>query len=116
MVYILNSILQDNKKCTHSLNGCFGLGLQLSQQICDLLGVSRNIKLNKLTGGQRSRLVECISQNYQIGTQLKSDIKKYKARLLSISCYRGIRISRNLPCRGQRTHGNSRTCRKHNKL
>ena len=116
MVYILNSILKDNKKCALSLTGCFGLGTTLSQQICDLLGISRNIKLNKLTNTHRSRLVELISQNYQIGTLLKRDIKKHKTRLVSVSCYRGFRLSRGLPCRGQRTHGNSRTCRKHNKI
>ena len=116
MLYILNSVLKDNKKCILSLRGCFGLGFTLSQQICDLLGFSKNIKLSQLKASQRLRLVECISQNYQIAAQLRSDIKRYKARLVSISCYRAIRLSRGLPCRGQRTHGNSRTCRKHNKV
>ena len=116
MLYILNSVLKDNKKCNLSLRGCFGLGLPLGQQICDLLGFSKNIKLNKLSAGQRLRLVECISQNYQINAQLRNDIKTYKKRLVSISCFRAIRLSRGLPCRGQRTHGNSRTCRKHNKI
>ena len=112
MAYILNSLLKDNKKCAQSLCGCFGLGLRLSQQICDQLGISKNIKLAQLTGSQKLRLIECVSQNYQITAQLKSDIKKQKARLVAISCYRGFRSIRKLPCRGQRTHGNSRTCRR----
>ncbi len=116
MVYILNTALKDNKKCTHSLTSFFGLGVALSRQICDLLHFSNNIKLNQLTSDQRARLVECVSQNYLIATALKSDIKKYKNRLVTISCYRGFRLNRGLPCRGQRTHGNSRTCRKLNKI
>ena len=116
MLYILNSVLIDNKKCTMALQAPFGLGGALSRQICDLLGFSNNVKLNQLSASQRLRLVECISQNYQTTAQLKSDIKKHKARLISISCYRAIRLTRGLPCRGQRTHGNSRTCRKHNRV
>ena len=115
MLYILNSVLKDNKKCIIAFQAPFGLGVALSRQICDLLGFSKNVKLNQLSASQRLRLVECISQNYQIAAQLKSDVKKHKARLTAISCYRATRLSRGLPCRGQRTHGNSRTCRKHNR-
>ena len=114
MVYILNSLLKDNKKSSQSLCGCFGLGLRLGQQICDQLGIGKNVKLAQLTGAQKSRLIECVSQNYQIGVSLKSHIKKQKARLVGISCYRGFRSIRKLPCRGQRTHTNSRTCRRQN--
>ena len=116
MLYILNTALNDHKKCKQSLACCFGLGFTLSQQICDQLGISNNVKLNKLTSDQKSRLVECKSQNYQTTTLLKADIKKYKARLVSISCYRGFRLTRGLPLRGQRSHGNSRTSRKLNKV
>ena len=84
MLYILNSVLKDNKNCTISLPACFGLGVALSKQICDLLGFSKNVKLSQLSASQRLRLVECISQNYQIAAQLRSDIKKHKARLISI--------------------------------
>ena len=116
MVYILNTALKDNKKCIPSLSSFFGIGVTLSQQICDQLHFSKNIKLNQLSSDQRARLVECVSQNYRIATALRSDIKKYKSRLVTISCYRGFRLNRGLPCRGQRTHGNSRTCRKLNKI
>ena len=116
MLYILNNSLRDHKKCIYSLPTFYGLGVTLSQQICDLLGFSPRITLNQLTGDQKSRLSECISQNYQIGVLLRADIKNYKARLQSISSARGIRLSRGLPCRGQRTHGNSRTSRKCNKI
>ena len=116
MLYILNSSLKDNKKCSHSLSGFYGLGCALCQQICDLLGFSRNIKINQLTGDQRARLSECVAQNYQINALLRADLKRYKARLVTISSYRGFRLSRGLPCRGQRTHGNSRTCRKPNRV
>ena len=116
MVLILNKKLKDKKNSLHSLRGCFGVGITLSQQICDLLGISYKVKLNKLNSLQRSRLVELVSQNYQINALLSSDIKKQKARLVSIGSYRGFRLTRGLPCRGQRTHGNSRTCRKLNKI
>ena len=116
MAYILNTALKDNKKCQRSLPSFFGIGVTLSQQICDLLHFSNHIKLHQLTSDQRARLVECVSQNYRIASALRADIKKYKNRLVTISCYRGFRLTRGLPCRGQRTHGNSRTCRKLNKI
>lgn len=115
MAYLLNTLLKDNQQCTYSLAQCFGLGIPLARQVCDLLGCSRQIKLNQLTSSQKTRLVECISQNYKITTQLRGDLKRNKGRLVAISCSRGIRLTRGLPCRGQRTHGNARTCRKINR-
>ena len=36
-----------------------------------------------------------------------------KKLLIDIKCYRGIRLNSKLPVRGQRTHTNSKTCKKH---
>ena len=57
-------------------------------------------------------------------TALRSEVSKYKTegdlrreialnikRLEEIGCYRGIRHRRGLPCRGQGTKNNARTCK-----
>ena len=49
--------------------------------------------------------------------QLGSDLRKKNAsvskNLVSIKTYRGLRKFRGLPVRGQRTHTNAKTSRRH---
>ena len=42
---------------------------------------------------------------------LKREVSLNIKRLMEIGCYRGMRHKRNLPCRGQRTKTNARTCK-----
>ena len=53
-----------------------------------------------------------IGQDHVVHWELKRGERADIERLISISCYRGIRHQDGLPLRGQRTHTNARTCRK----
>jgi ribosomal protein S13 len=76
----------------------------------------KNVIFNIIGDGpvkvELEKLTNFITQNYDIGI----DIKKLKLqniqRLIKIGTYRGFRHIEGLPIRGQRTHGNSRTVRK----
>lgn len=115
MVYVLGKQLKDYKKCYKSLIGFFGIGNHSSQQICDLLGFGSGVKLNTLSPSRLSKIAALVQQNYMVNQVLQSDIKKSKLQQITISCYKGFRQVRGLPLRGQRTHSNSRTCRKQKK-
>ena len=118
MVYILNTNLKNKKRINIALSDIFGLGKNLSKQICDQLGISTQLKVKQLTNIQLELLTQIINQNYNISLDLKRNITKNIQRLVRIASYRGFRHTEGLSVRGQRTHGNARTCRKlkHNVL
>ncbi|BDA51723.1 Ribosomal protein S13 (mitochondrion) [Coccomyxa sp. Obi] len=112
MIYILNSNLNDQKKISRALCEIYGIGDQLSKQICDDLGISTDLKVNDLSPSHIDLLSQTIPQTYLIGAELQGETRKSKERLVLVSSYRGIRHSQGLPSRGQRTHGNAQTARK----
>ncbi len=112
MIYILNTKLKDQKKIGKALCEIYGIGDQLSNQICDDLGISTDVKVNDLSPSHIDLLSQTIPQTYLIGAELQGETRKSKERLVLVSSYRGIRHSQGLPSRGQRTHGNAQTARK----
>lgn len=112
MAYILNTNLNAKKKLHCSLTQFYGLGKHNSLQICDQLGISRDIRLKQLSGFQIEQLTQLINQNYNIGLEIKRLTFQNVQRLVKIASYRGFRHTEGLPVRGQRTHGNSKTSRK----
>ncbi|BDD77345.1 ribosomal protein S13 (mitochondrion) [Marchantia polymorpha subsp. ruderalis] len=112
MSYILGTNLNSNKQVKIALTRIFGIGPKKAIQVCDQLGLSDTIKVNKLTKYQFDQILKIISQNYLVDSELKRVIQRDIKRLISIGCYRGFRHNAGLPLRGQRTHTNAKTCRK----
>lgn len=112
MVYVLNTNLNAKKKLYNSLSKIYGLGKHNCLQICDQLGISNDIRLKQLSGFQVEQLTQLITQNYDIGLDIKRSTSQNIQRLVKIASYRGFRHIEGLPVRGQRTHGNSKTIRK----
>ncbi|KAK3222416.1 hypothetical protein Dsin_009441 [Dipteronia sinensis] len=102
-----NTEIPNDKKLEISLQHVYGIGRSRAHQIlCDL---SIGNKLTKdLTGVEFNTLREEVSR-YMTGEDLRRCIKHDIGRLVDIQCYRGIRHSVGLPCRGQRTSTNART-------
>ena len=112
MVYLLHTNLNNKKKVSLALCDIYGLGNFQSKQICMQLGISENIRIKQLTGFQLEQLTQLITQEYNIGVDLRRAVQQNIQRLVKIASYRGFRHTEGLPVRGQRTHGNSRTVRK----
>ena len=112
MVYIVNTNINQKKKVFNALSQIFGLGKYQCLQICDELGISREKYLKQLTPSEVEQLTQLITQNYEIGSDIKQSRLQNVTRLIKIGAYRGFRHSDGLPVRGQKTHGNSRTARK----
>ncbi len=112
MVYLVNTNLNNKKKVSLALCDIYGLGNFQSKQICIQLGISENLRIKQLTGFQLEQLTQLITQEYNIGVDLKRAVQQNIQRLVKIASYRGFRHTEGLPVRGQRTHGNSRTVRK----
>lgn len=112
MVYFLNTNLNPKYKIYTALTKIYGLGKYQSLQICDELGISSEKRIKQLNTNELEKLSNLITQNYEIGTDIKQSLLQNITRLIKIGTYRGFRHSDGLPVRGQKTHGNSRTVRK----
>lgn len=112
---ILNTYLKEEKQLNIALCKIFGIGKNLSKQICDQLGVNETLCFNKLTESQIEQISQLVNQNYCVGVQLKQNKRKTLQRLIRIASYRGFRHIQGLPTRGQRTHTNARNAR-HSKM
>lgn len=113
MIYIFESKLSENKSVFLTLKYIYGINKTNSFLICKKLGFSKNLKIKNLTKEQLNYLIKVL-ENLEI--KIGSDLKKLKIlktkTLISIKSYRGLRIIKGLPVRGQRTHTNAKTSRK----
>ena len=112
-MYFINTELDDNKTVFSSLTNVFGINFKISKKICKNLGFSEYIILKDLNNNQIRSLLNIISK-LKINTShdLKKKIIFEKKALISIKSYRGFRLLNKLPARGQRTHTNSKTCKR----
>ena len=112
-MYFINTELDDNKTVFSSLTNVFGINFKSSKKICKHLGFSEYIILKDLSNNQIRSLLNIISK-LKINTShdLKKKLIFEKKTLISIRSYRGFRLLNKLPARGQRTHTNSRTCKR----
>ena len=101
-------------KVKNALTKVLGLGLNQSTYILNKLGFTDKIYIFELNKNQKLKLVNLLET---LPFVLKSDLKREKInflnRLVKIKCYKGSRLLQNLPLRGQRTHTNRKTSKKH---
>ncbi len=112
MVYLFNTNLENKKKVKIALTSIYGMGQKQASHICDLIGISEDIRMEQLTIDQVERLTHYLNQIGPLGSQLRHQKRQVLQRLVKIASYRGFRHTEGLPCRGQRTHGNARTVRR----
>jgi len=102
--------IPENKRLEVALTTIFGIGESHSRDILNTAKVSFDAKTKDLTSAEEGKIRELI-EGYSTEGDLKRKISGNVKRLKDIKSYRGMRHSRNLPCRGQRTKTNSRTVR-----
>ena len=110
-VRISGVTIPDNKRVEISLTYIFGIGRAKSNEILQKANVDPNIRVNKLSEDQTNKLRVIIEKEYATEGDLKREVIGNIKRLKEINSYRGIRHTKKLPVRGQRTKTNSRTVR-----
>jgi small subunit ribosomal protein S13 len=103
--------IPNDKRIEVALTYIFGIGPTTSIKILKDTKIDPNSRVKNLSEDEINRLRVLIEKNYRVEGDLKRDISSNIKRLKEISTYRGIRHSKNLPVRGQRTKTNSRTVR-----
>jgi len=103
--------IPDNKRIEIALTYIYGIGRTLSSKILAQAKVDVNIRAGKLTPEEINRLREIIEKGLKVEGELRRERMMNIKRLKDISSYRGIRHTKGLPVRGQRTKTNTRTVR-----
>ena len=68
-------------------------------------------RVRDLTDDEVKKLSDVIAEQYAVEGDLRREVAMNIKRLQEIGCYRGIRHRRGLPCRGQKSKTNARTCK-----
>ena len=71
--------------------------------------VNTEKRVNELSDQEVLQIREVIDRGFQVEGDLRREISMNIKRLKDLRCYRGMRHSKGLPVRGQRTHTNART-------
>lgn len=111
MARIAGVNLPDDKRIEIALTYIYGIGAPRSKKVLAALKLDPNMRTKDLDENTVNNLKDYIEKNFTIEGELKHQKQMNIRRLKDIGCYRGIRHSRGLPTRGQRTKTNTRTVR-----
>lgn len=110
-VRIVGVTLPNEKRVEIALTYIYGIGVPLSHKILKSAQISPDIRVKDLSDEQVNKIRAIIEKQLHVEGDLKREVLGNIKRLKEISSYRGLRHSKGLPVRGQRTKTNSRTIR-----
>jgi len=110
-VRIAGITIPNEKRAEISLTYVFGIGKTTSQSILTKAQIDPNKRVKDLTEEEVNKLRTIIEKEYAVEGDLRREVMSNIKRLKEIGCYRGLRHTKGLPLRGQRTKTNSRTVR-----
>jgi len=102
--------IPENKQLQYGLTALYGIGLSRAQKILDEAKVDR-LKSAKDVSTEEENAIRSVLEKYTLEGDLKREVSQNIKRIKEIESYKGLRHSKNLPVRGQRTKTNSRTVR-----
>jgi small subunit ribosomal protein S13 len=102
--------LQDGWKVDFALTRIKGIGWTLSKKVVKALKIDSKKRVADLSGDELAQIAAEL-EKYLTEGELARTVRSNIARLKQIGSYRGVRHTRGLPLRGQRTRRNARTKR-----
>lgn len=111
MARIAGVSIPDDKRIVIALTYIYGVGLSRSKETLVSLKLSEDTRTKDLAEADVNKLKDYIEKNFTIEGELKHQKQMNIRRLKDIGCYRGIRHTKGLTVRGQRTRTNTRTVR-----
>ncbi len=110
MARIAGIDLPSEKRIEASLPYIFGIGPTLAKKIIASCNIDPDKRTKNLTEDEVNKLQKEV-ENYKVEGDLRREIQGNIKRLQETGTYRGMRHSKSLPARGQRTRVNARTKR-----
>ena len=112
MARIAGVDLPREKRIVVCLTYVFGIGLSTADEILAGTGINPDTRVKDLTADEEAKIRDYIDKNnIMVEGDLRRNVALDIKRLTEIQCYRGVRHRKGLPCRGQRTKTNARTCK-----
>ena len=112
MARIAGVDLPREKRIEVGLTYVYGIGQSTADKILAGTGVNPDSRVKDLSADDEAKIRDYIDKNNII---VEGDLRRNVAlnikRLTEIQCYRGVRHRKGLPCHGQRTKTNARTCK-----
>ncbi|MCL5970633.1 MAG: 30S ribosomal protein S13 [Patescibacteria group bacterium] len=102
--------LPDEKRVDIGLSYLYGVGRRNAYDILKKAEIKPETRIKALSDEEQKRLQKVL-ETYKLEGDLRVEIQGNIKRLKEIGAYRGVRHSKNLPVRGQRTKSNARTKR-----
>lgn len=109
MALVAGVNIPDFKRVEIALRHVYGVGPTLARKIVAEMGVEENPRVRDMTEEQLSRMREVVERGYKVEGDLRRETQMNIRRKIEVRCYQGIRHSRGLPVRGQRSRTNART-------
>ncbi|OGH23788.1 MAG: 30S ribosomal protein S13 [Candidatus Levybacteria bacterium RIFCSPHIGHO2_02_FULL_42_12] len=107
---IAGIMIPDEKRLDIALTYIYGIGRNNVKNVLTKAQVEPSKKVKSLSEEEQRRVQKSLEELKTEG-DLKAEVAGNIKRLKEIGAYRGIRHSKNLPVRGQRTRSNARTKR-----
>jgi small subunit ribosomal protein S13 len=101
--------LPKNKHMQIALTYIHGIGRTTARKILDRCNIPYDKNSDELNEIDVSGIRKIIDDENIVEGERRSSVAMDIKRLMDISCYRGLRHRKGLPCRGQRTKTNART-------
>lgn len=103
--------LPNEKRLDIALTYIYGIGRTNVISVLKEAQLPPDRRVNTLTDEEVNKISKVIEKNYMVEGDLRRNVQDNIKRLMEIRSYRGIRHSKSLPVRGQRTRSNARTKR-----
>lgn len=100
--------IPENKRLEVGLTAVYGVGIAKAKRILETAKIDGEKKPKELTQKDEGALRQLI-EDERIEGELRREISTHIKRLKDIQSYRGLRHTKRLPVRGQRTRTNART-------
>ncbi|MBI4078950.1 MAG: 30S ribosomal protein S13 [Candidatus Levybacteria bacterium] len=110
MMRIAGITIPDEKRVDIALTYLYGIGRSNVSGLLKKAQIDGAKRVKELTEMEQKNIQKAL-EIYKIEGDLRSEVMGNIKRLKEIGAYRGVRHSRNLPVRGQRTRSNARTKR-----
>ena len=123
MARIAGVNIPTNKRFVIALTYIYGIGRSRAEKICKDLNINTLLRTPEIDEETLKKVRDYItaqgeqdaesdgSEVLLIEGDLRRKVQTSIKRLIDLGCYRGIRLVKKLPVRGQRTHTNARTKR-----
>ncbi len=110
-VRIAGVTIPDDKRVEIALTYIFGIGKSQANKILKQAKINPDTRVKDIEEAEVNNLRNIVESLGKVEGNLKREILGNLKRLKEINSYRGIRHSKGLPVRGQRTKTNNRTVR-----